>query len=50
MLGHSRPVFLKFARGGKMVATCGGAFLGVAPVVGGIAAAISGEPGGSPVS
>jgi len=34
MLGHSRPVFLKFARGGKMVATCGGAFLGVAPVVG----------------
>src|SRR5919199_4655760 len=39
MLGHSRPVFLKFARGGKMVATCGGAFLGVAPVVGGIGAA-----------
>jgi glycerol-3-phosphate acyltransferase PlsY len=40
MLGHSRPVFLKFARGGKMVATCGGAFLGVAPVVGGIGAAV----------
>jgi acyl phosphate:glycerol-3-phosphate acyltransferase len=40
MLGHSRPVFLKFARGGKMVATCGGAFLGVAPVVGGIGAVV----------
>jgi glycerol-3-phosphate acyltransferase PlsY len=40
MLGHSRPVFLRFARGGKMVATCGGAFLGVAPIVGGIGAAI----------
>jgi glycerol-3-phosphate acyltransferase PlsY len=40
MLGHSRPVFLRFARGGKMVATCGGAFLGVAPVVGGIGAVV----------
>jgi acyl phosphate:glycerol-3-phosphate acyltransferase len=40
MIGHSRPVFLRFARGGKMVATCGGAFLGVAPVVGGIGAAV----------
>jgi acyl phosphate:glycerol-3-phosphate acyltransferase len=30
MVGHSRPVFLRFARGGKMVATCGGVFLGVA--------------------
>jgi len=36
MLGHARPLFLKFERGGKMVATCGGAFLGVAPLVGGI--------------
>ena len=36
MLGHSRPIFLRFERGGKMVATCGGAFLGVAPIVGGI--------------
>ena len=27
-------------RGGKMVATCGGAFLGVAPIVGGIGAGI----------
>jgi glycerol-3-phosphate acyltransferase PlsY len=34
MLGHARPVFLKFERGGKMVATCGGAFLGVAWLVG----------------
>ena len=34
MLGHSRPIFLRFERGGKMVATCGGAFLGVAPLVG----------------
>jgi len=40
MLGHSRPVFLRFERGGKMVATCGGAFLGVAPVIGGIGAAV----------
>jgi glycerol-3-phosphate acyltransferase PlsY len=34
MLGHWRPLFLGFARGGKMVATCGGAFFGVAPLVG----------------
>jgi glycerol-3-phosphate acyltransferase PlsY len=40
MLGHWRPLFLRFARGGKAVATCGGAFLGVAPVVGGIGAAV----------
>jgi glycerol-3-phosphate acyltransferase PlsY len=40
MLGHWRPLFLKFARGGKMVATCGGAFLGVAPIVGGVGAAV----------
>ena len=33
MLGHWRPLFLGFARGGKMVATCGGVFLGVAPLV-----------------
>jgi glycerol-3-phosphate acyltransferase PlsY len=30
MLGHWRPLFLRFARGGKMVATCGGVFFGVA--------------------
>jgi glycerol-3-phosphate acyltransferase PlsY len=33
MLGHARPVFLKFEKGGKMVATCGGVFFGVAPLV-----------------
>ena len=33
MLGHWRPLFLRFARGGKMVATCGGVFFGVAPLV-----------------
>jgi glycerol-3-phosphate acyltransferase PlsY len=40
MLGHWRPLFLRWARGGKMVATCGGAFLGVAPVIGGIGAGV----------
>jgi glycerol-3-phosphate acyltransferase PlsY len=40
MLGHWRPLFLGWQRGGKMVATCGGAFLGVAPIVGGIGAAV----------
>jgi acyl phosphate:glycerol-3-phosphate acyltransferase len=40
MLGHWRPLFLRWQRGGKVVATCGGAFLGVAPVVGGVGAGI----------
>jgi glycerol-3-phosphate acyltransferase PlsY len=40
MLGHWRPAFLRWQRGGKTVATCGGAFLGVAPVIGGIGAAV----------
>ena len=40
MLGHWRPLFLGFSRGGKMVATAGGAFLGVAPLVGGCAAVV----------
>jgi glycerol-3-phosphate acyltransferase PlsY len=40
MLGHWRPLFMGFARGGKVVATCGGAFLGVAPVVGGVGLAV----------
>ena len=40
MLGHSRPLFLRFAKGGKMVASTGGAFLGVAPLVGGIGAGV----------
>ena len=34
MVGHARPVFLGFAKGGKAVATAGGVFLGLAPVVG----------------
>jgi acyl phosphate:glycerol-3-phosphate acyltransferase len=34
MLGHYRPLFLGFQKGGKMVATAGGAFLGVAPLAG----------------
>ena len=40
MLGHWRPLFLGFRKGGKMVATAGGAFFGVAPIVGGLAAGI----------
>jgi glycerol-3-phosphate acyltransferase PlsY len=34
MLGHWRPLFLGFQRGGKTVATAGGTFFGVAPLVG----------------
>ena len=30
MLGHWRPIFLRLEKGGKMVATCGGVFFGVA--------------------
>src|SRR4051794_8505553 len=30
MLGHWRPLFLRFQKGGKMVATAGGVFLAVA--------------------
>lgn len=33
MLGHARPLWLKFERGGKAVATTGGVLLGLAPVV-----------------
>src|SRR5919198_1403592 len=40
MLGHWRALFLRFAEGGKMVAPAGGAFLGVAPAVGGIGAGV----------
>ncbi len=40
MLGHWRPIFLGFQKGGKMVATAGGAFLGVAPLVGVTAAGV----------
>ena len=40
MLGHWRPMFLRWQRGGKVVATTGGAFLGVAPVVGAVGAGV----------
>jgi acyl phosphate:glycerol-3-phosphate acyltransferase len=40
MAGHARPIYLRFAKGGKMVATAGGAFLGVAPVLGLVGAAL----------
>ena len=40
MLGHWRPLFLRWQRGGKVVATCGGAFLGVAPIVGAIGSGV----------
>jgi glycerol-3-phosphate acyltransferase PlsY len=40
MAGHYRPLFMGFRKGGKMVATAGGAFFGVAPIVGGLAAAV----------
>ena len=32
MAGHARPVFLRFEKGGKMVATAGGATLALAPL------------------
>ena len=32
MLGHARPVFLRFQSGGKMVATAGGATFALAPL------------------
>lgn len=33
MAGHWRPLFLRFARGGKVIATGGGVFFAVAPFV-----------------
>lgn len=32
MVGHARPLFLRFERGGKMIATGGGAMFAVAPL------------------
>ena len=40
MLGHWRPLFLRFQKGGKTVATAGGTFFGVATVLGLIGLAI----------
>ena len=40
MLGHWRPLYLGFQKGGKMVATAGGAFFGVAPLVGAAGAGV----------
>src|SRR5919202_1136643 len=40
MLGHARPPFPRCERGGKRVATAGGAFLGVAPLVGACGAGV----------
>src|SRR5919201_4915677 len=40
MAGHWRPLFLRFEKGGKTVATAGGAFFGVVPLVGGIGALV----------
>src|SRR5215207_11739018 len=34
MLGHWRPLFLRFQKGGKTVAAAGGTFFGVAPILG----------------
>lgn len=34
MLGHWRPLFLGFRKGGKTVATAGGTFFGAAPLLG----------------
>ena len=40
MLGHARPVFLRFGKGGKMVATAGGATLALAPLAAVICVAV----------
>ena len=40
MLGHWRPLFLGFQKGGKTVATGGGTLLGVAPLLGAIGVVI----------
>ena len=40
MLGHWRPLFLRFQKGGKTVAAAGGTFFGIAPELGAIAVAV----------
>ncbi|MCS7006062.1 MAG: glycerol-3-phosphate 1-O-acyltransferase PlsY [Gaiellaceae bacterium] len=40
MVGHARPVFLRFQRGGKMVATAGGATFALAPLAAAICLAV----------
>ena len=40
MLGHWRPLFLGFQKGGKMVATAAGTFLGVVPFFGVLSAGV----------
>ncbi len=40
MLGHWRPLFLGFQKGGKMVATAAGTFLGVVPIFGLLSAGV----------
>jgi len=40
MLGHARPVWLGFSKGGKMVATGGGVALALAPIAAGICLAV----------
>ena len=40
MLGHARPVFLRFEKGGKMVATAGGALVALAPLAAVISIAV----------
>jgi glycerol-3-phosphate acyltransferase PlsY len=40
MAGHARPLFLRFEKGGKMVATAGGVVIAVAPLVAPVGAAV----------
>lgn len=40
LAGHYRPVFLRFGRGGKVVATTGGVLLGLAPLTSACAIAV----------
>jgi acyl phosphate:glycerol-3-phosphate acyltransferase len=40
MIGHARPIFLRFEKGGKMVATAGGATFALAPRVAFICVAV----------